>query len=84
MQHRPATYQDAVTKSRYGRKTWIVYRDKLGKQIIGRWSTDHVRSALLAGGTKVRFTLIMHGIPHLMNWRMGLIMLRNARVGVTP
>lgn len=75
------TYQDAVRKSRYGRKDWIVFRTRSGEHVVDYCSPARIKQALLEGGTKCRFTIISGGIGYLINWRLGLLRLRNAKYG---
>jgi hypothetical protein len=73
------TFQDAVRKSRFGRKDWISFKTRAGEHIIERCSPALIKKALLEGGTKVNFTIISEGIPYRINWRLALIRLRNAK-----
>lgn len=72
-------YATAERKSRYGRNEWLFWRDARGAEHIAPKSRANLKTALLACGTKGRFTLLIGGIGHRVNWRMGTMMFRNAR-----
>jgi len=77
------TFQEAQRKARFGHRDWITWRDRSNNYNVARMSPDTVKSALLAIGTKGHFTLIAAstGTPHRYNWRMGIMMRRNAIKG---
>lgn len=79
----PTTYQDAQKKARYGHRDWVAYKGKDGALVFAPRSAAVIKAAMLAVGTRGRFTILAAstGIGHTMNWSIGCIMLRNARVG---
>lgn len=75
----PLAFQDAVRKSRYGRKDWIVFKTRDGEQVIDYCSPSMIKQAMLASGTQGHFTILSGGIGYRINWRMGLLRIRNAK-----
>lgn len=75
-------YNTTERKSRYGRREWLYWRDREGREHAAIKGRDSIKAALLATGTKGRFTLLSGGIGHRVGWRMGLIMFRNTRYGI--
>ena len=74
----------ARRKSRYGHRDWIVWRERDGTFRAEVRSPAAIRKALLANGTKGRRWWVFHGssgVASIGFWAMGLIMLRNAKVG---
>ena len=74
-------FEEAQSKSKYGRRDWVYWRDRAGQEHIAVRSVESLKTALLACGTKGDFRLLSGGLAHIVKWRMGLIMLRNARAG---
>jgi hypothetical protein len=77
------TLQEAQRKARYGRKDWVGYRDRSGAYQAEPRTTASIKRAMLSVGTKGRFTVIEanSGVLLAMSWRIGVTMLRNAKVG---
>lgn len=74
-----SVFQIAKRKSRYGRRDWIVWRERSGKQVAETFSAEAVKKAMLACGTAGHFFRLSGGISYLVGWRSAVIMWRNAR-----
>lgn len=76
-------YDAAARKARYGRKDWIVWRDRAGKDHAAPCTAGAIKTALLAVGTRGRFTRLSAGTAtgSVVRWPVGLVMLRNCRKG---
>lgn len=74
-------YKEAVRKAKFGHRDWIAYGPKGDERIYEPLTGAALKRALLASGTKGRFTVIAAntGIHFSHGWRMGTGMLRNAR-----
>jgi hypothetical protein len=77
------TFQEAQRKARFGHRDWITWRGRDGAFNVARSAPDIVKAALLAVGTKGRFTLIAAstGTPISCGWSYGIGLLRNSRAG---
>jgi hypothetical protein len=72
----------ARRKARYGHRDWLVWKGRDGAWNAAVRSPASIKRAMLAAGTKGRWHLISDGGPSQIGfWAMGLIMLRNAKVG---
>lgn len=72
----------ARQKARYGHRDWIVWKGRDGLWNAAVRSVESIKQALLAAGTQGRWYLIPpDGVSHIGFWRMGVIMMRNARFG---
>ena len=69
-------------KARYGHRDWLFWQDK-GEQRAEVKSRDAIKRAMLATGTQGKFFLVSANSAILMsvNWRIGVIMLNNAKCG---
>lgn len=74
----------ATRKARFGHRDWIVWQERDGSHRAEVRSPRAVKRALLANGTKGRSWWIVSATRATASkgfWKMGLIMLRNAKVG---
>lgn len=79
------TFQEAQRKARYGHRTWVFYRDRSGESHAARADAHTVKAAMLACGTQGSWTLLCSdGTPMRVTWRVGLIVLSNAKFGSLP
>jgi hypothetical protein len=76
-------YSLARRKARYGRRDWIVWRERSGAWQAAPRSPATLKAAMLARGTSGRWTLIAGStaVPYAYGWRDGVTMIRNARFG---
>jgi hypothetical protein len=75
-------YEIAGRKARYGHQAQLVWKNRDGSFGTAVRSSDAIRRALLAVGTKGRFTEISErNIKFAYGWRDGIRMLRNAKYG---
>lgn len=77
------TYEQAVKKARYGHRNWIIYQPKGSEEVAEPATAEALKRAMLAVGTKGRFTLLAAStaIGHRVTWRLAVTLLRNARMG---
>lgn len=73
------TFQDAMRKSRFGRRDWISFKTRSGESVIEYCTPALIKRALLEVGTNGRFSIISGGTPYLINWRLGVLRLRNSK-----
>lgn len=72
----------ARRKQRYGHRNQLVWRDRAGDFHTAERSPAAIKRAMLATGTNGRFTEIAErGFSYVITWPMGVLMIRNARVG---
>ena len=73
----------AARKACYGRKEWIVWRERDGSEQAALCTVAAIRSTLLAVGTQGRFVRLSAGMATgtSIRWKLGLTMLRNCRRG---
>jgi hypothetical protein len=70
---------DVKRKARYGRRDWLVWRERDGRDRYEVMTKEAIKAALLAIGTKGRFTMVAGGSGqlHRVGWRQGILMRRN-------
>lgn len=73
----------ARRRARYGRKSWIVWRDKTERVYAAPCTPEAVKSAMLAMGTQGTFTKYQRGSSSgmIITWSIGAMWLRCARAG---
>ena len=72
----------AIRKSRYGRRTWCLWRDAMGAVYTAPLTPETIKAALLAVGVKGRFVYYSgSATSYAVSWPMAIIMLCNARRG---
>ena len=76
-------FEIARRKAVKGHNDWIVWRNRDGSFSTKRRSPKAIKAAMIASGTQGKWYLIAanNGIGHIYNWRIGLIMMRNAKYG---
>lgn len=76
-------FEIARRKAIKGHNDWIVWQERNGAWNTARRSPKAIKSAMLASGTKGKWRLIAanNGVGHIMNWRMGVTMINNAKYG---
>lgn len=74
-------YATAERKARYGHKAQLVWKGRDGEFHTAERSTAAIKQALLAVGTKGRFTEIVGRSKYAYGWFLGLRMIRNAKYG---
>jgi hypothetical protein len=74
----------ATRKARYGHRDWVVYPLRQGGWIAEAKTAGVVKSAMLQVGTAGKFFMYLasNATPMRMSWRLGLIQIANASVGV--
>lgn len=74
---------DAVLarKVRFGRTDWAVWRDANGTFYAARLCAASIKAAMLATGTKRKWTIYSAGSGRrfAQSWRLGCLLLRNTR-----
>jgi hypothetical protein len=69
-------------KAKRERRDWLVWSNRSGAPQVAGLTAEAVKRAMLACGTSGRFhRAAADGQTYVVNWRMGVIMLRNATVG---
>lgn len=71
----------AARKSRYGRRSWLLWIDGNKQKHTAVRTPETMKLAMLASGTQGLFWCYEGGISELYTWCMGSIYLRNAKVG---
>ena len=76
--------QVARTKSRYGHRSWIVWKARDGKKCAARCSPETVKLAMLASGTQGEFVKYQanDSTGMMVDWSMAAMWLRSAKAGV--
>ncbi|HYF09529.1 MAG TPA: hypothetical protein VD970_18055 [Acetobacteraceae bacterium] len=77
-------FELATRKARFGHRDWIVWQERDGSYRAEARAPAAVKRALLANGTKGRAWWVVGASTSSASrgfWKMGLIMLRNAKVG---
>ena len=72
-------YDEARRKARYGRKSWLWWRDRDGIEHAAAETAESLKAALLASGTKGRFVRFSGARSERVGWRVGVLSLRNIR-----
>lgn len=76
----PEAWNDAMRKEKYGRiYNWIGWIDRDGEKQADIQTYDTIKEAMLAIGTQGRFRSFERGTSWMITWKMGSIMLRNAK-----
>ena len=73
---------EAQRKARYGRRDWVMWIDKCGMRHAAPKSVESVKAALLATGTQGTFAIYDKNteLPHLINWRIGVNVMRHQQL----
>jgi hypothetical protein len=81
-EHGREAFSVAQRKARYGHRDWIWWSDDVGSHAAPK-TADSLKTALLAVGTKGKWSLICAdtGIPVKGFWRLGINMIRQMRLG---
>jgi hypothetical protein len=74
-------FELAKRKARYGHRDWVVYKDRDGEFHAAQMSSESVKAAMLATGTKSRWHVIAGStaVGHIQNWALGVLLLRNMK-----
>lgn len=83
MNTQPNVAADAKAKARQSRYDQIVWTERDGSRRADRVTADSVKAAMLAAGTKGRFTLYQAHTAHAFSitWRLAVAYLGNLRRG---
>lgn len=75
--------QDIQVKARFGHKDWIVWTEKDGTKRAEWRSEAVIKRALLASGTKGKWTLVCADCGTLMRgyWRLGINLFAQSQRG---
>jgi hypothetical protein len=75
-----SAFDIAERKSRYGHKTWLVFKRKDGEYEARLYSAESIKAALLAGGLRGRFYWFIGGGSYVCrSWSYGVHLWRCAR-----
>jgi hypothetical protein len=73
----------AKRKAKRGHQDWLVWPTSHGTWACDAMTAESIRAALLAVGTQGKFFLVSAGSGHchVIRWRQGVVLLRNAKNG---
>lgn len=74
-------WSETHNKARYGGKTWILWKDKAGKQIAERETKEAIKRALLDVGTQGIYWIIDRQGAMIADWSIGCNHFRQLKRG---